>query len=93
MAPTNPVKSTSTSELSARATSAMDGVPLAQRRDELKCGVAIVDLRCGSICGLVEFETAVEEIFDVQVLPGVRFPEVMGFQKDDLHHTFIVPPA
>ena len=27
-----------------RATSAMDGVPLAERRDELKCGVAVVDL-------------------------------------------------
>jgi uncharacterized protein (TIGR03032 family) len=76
-----------------RATSAMDGVPLAQRRDELKCGVAVVDLRRGSICGMIEFETAVEEIFDVQLLPDLRFPEVMGFQKDDLHHTFIIPPA
>ena len=27
-----------------RPTSAMDGVPLAERRDELKCGVAVVDL-------------------------------------------------
>jgi uncharacterized protein (TIGR03032 family) len=75
-----------------RATSAMDGVPLAQRRDELKCGVSVVDLRNGSICATLEFETAVEEIFDVQLLPGLRFPEVMGFQKDDVHHTFIVPP-
>ena len=28
-----------------RATSAMDGVPLAARRDRLKCGVGVVDLR------------------------------------------------
>ncbi len=33
----------------------------------------------------------VEEIFDVQGLPGLRFPEVIGFQKDDIHNTFIVP--
>ena len=75
-----------------RATSAMDGVPLAERRDELKCGVAVVDLPAGRVCAMLEFQTAVKEIFDVQLLGGVRFPEVMGFQKDTIHHTFIVPP-
>ena len=75
-----------------RTTSAMDGVPLAERRDELKCGVSVVDLRDGSICAMLEFESAVEEIFDVQLLPGIRFPEVIGFQNEQLHHTFIVPP-
>ena len=74
-----------------RATSAMDGVPLAERRDQLKCGVAVVDLRTGQVCAFLEFQTAVEEIFDVQLLAGLRFPEVVGFQKETLHHTFIVP--
>ncbi|HEY7117291.1 MAG TPA: TIGR03032 family protein [Tepidisphaeraceae bacterium] len=74
-----------------RATSAMDGVPLAARRDELKCGVAVVDLAAGRVCGMLEFQSAVEEIFDVQLLGGFQFPEVMGFAKDTLHHTFIVP--
>jgi uncharacterized protein (TIGR03032 family) len=75
-----------------RESSAMDGVPLASRRDELKCGIAAVDLRSGQIIGLLEFQTAVEEIFDAQLLPGLRFPEVLGFQKEEIHHTFIVPP-
>jgi uncharacterized protein (TIGR03032 family) len=74
-----------------RPTSAMDGVPLAQRRDQLKCGVAVVDLTIGRVCAMLEFQTAVEEIFDVQLLAGVRFPEVMGFQKDTVHHTFVIP--
>src|SRR5262249_14935581 len=74
-----------------RPSSAMDGVPLAQRRDRLKCGVAVVDLRDGRVIALLEFQTAVEEIFDVQLLSGLRFPEVIGFQKDAVHHTFIVP--
>jgi hypothetical protein len=69
----------------------MDGVPLAERRDELKCGVAVVDLRSGQMTALLEFQTAVEEIFDVQLLLGPRFPEVVGFQKEAVHHTFIVP--
>jgi uncharacterized protein (TIGR03032 family) len=74
-----------------RATSAMDGVPLAARRDELKCGVAVVDLPAGRVCAMLEFHSAIEEIFDVQLLGGLQFPEVLGFQKDTLQHTFVVP--
>src|SRR5262245_27259333 len=76
-----------------RETSAMDGVPLAERRNQLKCGVAVVDVRAGQISAMLEFQTAVEEIFDVQILSGLRFPEVVGFQQDTIHHTFVVPPA
>jgi uncharacterized protein (TIGR03032 family) len=76
-----------------RATSAMDGVPLAQHRAELKCGIVVVDLRSGRVVAFVDFETAVEEVFDVQVLAGNRFPEVLGFQKDNVQNTFIVPPT
>ena len=46
-----------------RPTSAMDGVPLAERRGELKCGVAVVDLVAERLCATLEFQTAVEEIF------------------------------
>ena len=76
-----------------RPTSAMDGVPLAQRREQLRCGVGVVDLRSGKTVAVLDFRTAVEEIFDVQLLPGIRFPEVLGFQKETLSHTFVVPPA
>jgi uncharacterized protein (TIGR03032 family) len=76
-----------------RPTSVMAGVPLADRRGELKCGVAAIDLDRGRVVGLLEFQTAVEEIFDVQLLPGARFPEVIGFQKEDVNNMFVVPPA
>lgn len=75
-----------------RATSAMDGVPLAQRREQLKCGIGVVDLRRGRVSAFLEFQSAVEEIFDVQLLPNLRFPEVLGFQKEAVQHTFVVPP-
>jgi uncharacterized protein (TIGR03032 family) len=74
-----------------RTTSAMEGGPLAARRNELKCGVAVVDLRTGRAIALLEFQTAVEEIFDVQLLAGLRFPEVIGFQKEEIYNTFVVP--
>jgi uncharacterized protein (TIGR03032 family) len=75
-----------------RGGSAMDGVPLAERRERLKCGVAVVDLRSGEVTAFLEFLTAVEEIFDVQLLTGLRFPEVIGFQQETIQHTFVVPP-
>jgi uncharacterized protein (TIGR03032 family) len=74
-----------------RETSAFAELPLAQQRSELKCGVAVVDWRRGRVVAGLEFQTAVEEIFDVQLLLGVRFPEVIGFQKDTVQHTFVVP--
>jgi uncharacterized protein (TIGR03032 family) len=76
-----------------RLTSAMDGAPIAQRRHELKCGVAAVDLGRGRVVGLLEFQTAVEELFDIQLLPAYCFPEVVGFQQETIHHTFVLPPV
>lgn len=74
-----------------RETSTFGGLPIAERLSELKCGVAVVDLRHGDVIGMLDFHTAVEEIFDVQLLPGLRFPEVIGFQKETVHHTFVIP--
>jgi uncharacterized protein (TIGR03032 family) len=74
-----------------RPTSAMDGVPIAERRDQLRCGVAVIDLRTGQSVAMLDFQTAVEEIFDVQLLPGIRFPQIVGFQNESLHHTFVIP--
>ena len=76
-----------------RPTSAMDGVPLAEKRDELQCGVAAIDLRSGNVVAMLEFQSAVEEIFDVQLMPSQRFPEVVGFQHETIQHTFVVPTA
>ena len=28
----------------------------------------------------------------LEVLPSLRFPEVIGFQKEEIHPTFIEPP-
>jgi uncharacterized protein (TIGR03032 family) len=74
-----------------RATSAMDGVPLAERREQLKCGVAVVDVRRNRMVAMLEFQSAVDEIFDVQLLPGLRYPEILGFQQETIYHTFILP--
>ncbi len=61
-----------------RETSTFGGLPIAARRPELKCGVGAVDLDTGRLVGHLEFVTGVEEIFDVQVMPGVRCPALSG---------------
>jgi uncharacterized protein (TIGR03032 family) len=61
-----------------RETATFGGMPIAERRPELKCGVGAVDLRTGRLAAHLEFVTGVEEIFDVQVLPGARCPVLSG---------------
>jgi uncharacterized protein (TIGR03032 family) len=61
-----------------RETSTFGGMPIAARRPELKCGVGVVDLTTGRLAAHLEFLSGVEEIFDVQVLPGVRCPALSG---------------
>jgi uncharacterized protein (TIGR03032 family) len=61
-----------------RETSTFGGMPIAERRPELKCGLGVVDLGTGRLMAHLEFVTGVEEIFDVQVVPGARCPALSG---------------
>jgi uncharacterized protein (TIGR03032 family) len=78
-----------------RETSTFGGMPIAERRPDLKCGVGVVDLGTGRLVGHLEFVTGVEEIFDVQVLPGARFPVLSGpySSLDGAAPIWIVPQA
>jgi hypothetical protein len=61
-----------------RETSTFSGMPIVERRLEPKCGVGVVDVGTGRLIGHLEFMTGVEEIFDVQVVPGDRCPAFSG---------------
>lgn len=61
-----------------RETSTFGGLPIEERRQSLKCGVGVVDLTSGSHVAHLEFKSGVDEIFDVQVLSGVRLPAISG---------------
>jgi uncharacterized protein (TIGR03032 family) len=66
-----------------RQTSMFGGVPIAEFKDQLKCGVAVVELATGNVVSLFEFKTVAEEIFEVTVLPQVRAPFVQGPSPGD----------
>lgn len=61
-----------------RETSTFGGVPIAEDRENLKCGVGMVDLRVGRLVAHFEFHSGVEEIFDVQVLRRSTHPYLSG---------------
>jgi uncharacterized protein (TIGR03032 family) len=75
-----------------RETATFGNLPIAAKGIDLECGIWVVDVRSGRIAQLMRFEAGVDEIFAVEVLPGFRFPEIVGFQQDTIHGAFVVPP-
>ena len=61
-----------------RETNTFGGAPVAAYHDQLKCGVGVIDLSTGDTLATLQFANGVEEIFDVQVLPGTRCPSLGG---------------
>jgi uncharacterized protein (TIGR03032 family) len=61
-----------------RATSSMAGAPIAARPERLRCGFAVVDLQTGQVVAYLDFTAGIDEIFDIQILPGVSAPFLSG---------------
>ena len=79
-----------------RETSVFGGVPIAEKREQLKCGIGVVNWRTGQHFGAFHFTSGVEEIFAVDVLPGGRCPVIRGPQpknKDQVaDEIWVTPP-
>jgi len=67
------------------------GLPLAEHIDERMCGVWMVDTATGTVAGFLRFDGEVEEVFDVQVLAGKRYPELLEPNHAHTAGTFVVP--
>ena len=74
-----------------REATTFGGLPLTGRLEERCCGVWIVDLDTAGIIGFLRFEDVVQEIFDVALLPGLRFPEIAEHGSDAVNLTYRVP--
>ncbi len=77
-----------------RETNIFGGLPITEQHGEgqRRCGVWAVDLRSGQVLGFLEFQAGCAEIFDIQVLPGLRWPTVVGFVDETLDGVLIAPP-
>ena len=77
-----------------RETAVFGGLPLQQSGQELRCGLAIVNLSSGAVEAMLWFHSGVEEVFAVAVLPGWRNPALIGPDTgtDDSQTVWLVPP-
>jgi uncharacterized protein (TIGR03032 family) len=77
-----------------RESAIFSGIPIADRPiTERSCGVWILDVNTGQTVAFVKFEDAVQEIFAVQTLPGVRCPNVINDDRAILADSFVIPTA
>ncbi len=70
------------------------GLPLDARlrqKDAVpRCGLYVVDLDTGMTVHWLQFEGVVTELYDVQVLEGVRRPTALGFKTDEIRRLVTV---
>ncbi|HEV3255738.1 MAG TPA: TIGR03032 family protein [Gemmataceae bacterium] len=74
-----------------RESAVFSGIPLTERLSERTCGVWVVDVTTGRTVAFLKFEDAVQEIFAVQVLPQVRFPDLINDDSRILSDSFVLP--
>jgi uncharacterized protein (TIGR03032 family) len=74
-----------------RETATFGGLPLMERLDERLCGVWAVHPETGETVGFLRFEELVQEVFDVAVLPGHRYPEIAEEGSDAASQSFALP--
>jgi len=75
-----------------RESAVFSGIPITQRlaEHERTCGVCAIDLRTGQVVALLKFESGVQEVFAVAVLPR-RFPDLINDDEQLLESSFVVP--
>ena len=74
-----------------RESAVFSGIPLVERLQQRTCGVWVVNIHTGETVAFLKFEDAVQEIFAVEVLPGMRYPDVITDNKELLAGSFVLP--
>lgn len=57
-----------------------------------RCGILVIDLNTGAVVEWLHFTGAVSELYDIQVLPGVRQATAVGFQTNEISRLLTLEP-
>jgi uncharacterized protein (TIGR03032 family) len=77
-----------------RESAVFSGIAVAERpQEERFCGVWAIDICSGKTVGFVKFMDAVQEIFGLQALVGLRWPEVLNEDQKQIAETYELPDA
>jgi uncharacterized protein (TIGR03032 family) len=60
-------------------------------KKSLYAGIAIVHLPTGSLAGEIKYHTSVDEIYDVQVLPGIIRPNIFNTIQSEYKQGLTIP--
>ncbi len=58
---------------------------LAAKNASSRCGLLVIDINSGEIKHWLRIEGVITELYDVQILSGVRCPMSLGFKTDEIH--------
>lgn len=76
----------------ARFSSVAEPAPIAQECVETQSGIWCINLTDHSVVGYVKFEGNIDQIYDVAVLPGVVYPELLLPDDEQAMKVFHFPP-
>jgi uncharacterized protein (TIGR03032 family) len=75
-----------------RESAVFGGVPIAEQElAKRNCGVWVINIHSGEVVGLVRFEDAVQEIFAVEVLVDMTYPELVNEDRELLAGSYELP--
>lgn len=74
-----------------RESNVFGGIPIAESKQPRECGIWAIDIRTGQTVAFVQFSGVVQEIFAVEVLPDLRFPEIINESEEVLDSSYAVP--
>jgi len=57
------------------------------------CGLMVIDLKTGTPQHWLYFESIIEELFDIVALPGVKQPQAIGLQGDEIQRLVTFPQS
>jgi hypothetical protein len=64
---------------------------LAKRNEEPMCAVVVIDIAQGKIVEWLKLEGDVQELFTVELMPGVKCPMVVGPHTEEFSDTITFP--
>jgi uncharacterized protein (TIGR03032 family) len=76
-----------------RETNAFTEIPITDQNVDRLSGVWVVNIETAKTIAFLQFSDAVQEIFAVQALPGILFPEILDEESNLLQSTYVLPDA
>ena len=76
-----------------RESAIFSGIPLVERlkeAEERTCGVWVLNIETGETLGFCRFEDGVQEIFAVEVMPGMPFPDLVNHDPKIVGSSYVL---